>query len=217
MKADEKEKWLIAQVRDAITCGTYSERDVLCLLILLRRHAAPRSAAREFGDFVAHREKDRGILREYLHRVQEAFHSPPNLVPQIKLPVFSVTDVTSSINQVLAAFGLPPFEAETGNQIAVCIISLLQEVRIDTPQKSPVDYLAVAISTSHIALMGRSTVTAGHVFSFPLLVAENHVYEFSLAHEDAPDVSYLSTCNFVVKTYCIAGAFQFEQTKPQLC
>ena len=60
---DAKERWLIEQTLVTLEAGTFSERDVLALLILLRRHAQPTSVIREFGDFVAHREKDRGILK----------------------------------------------------------------------------------------------------------------------------------------------------------
>lgn len=61
---DAKEQFLIEQLTDTILSGPFSERDVLALLILLRRHAKQESVIREFGDFVAHREKDRGWLQK---------------------------------------------------------------------------------------------------------------------------------------------------------
>jgi hypothetical protein len=79
---DTKERWLIEQARATLEAGTFTERDVLGLLILLRRHAQLKSVVREIGDFVAHRERDRGILQTYLRHIQAVLtgDAVPNLL-----------------------------------------------------------------------------------------------------------------------------------------
>ena len=66
---DAKEKVLVADLYKRIATRTFHERDVLALLILLREHAPKGSPVGELSDFVAHREKDRGSLKTYVHRI----------------------------------------------------------------------------------------------------------------------------------------------------
>lgn len=47
MGIDAKERWLLEQVLATVRSGHFSERDVLELLILLRRHAASKSIHRK--------------------------------------------------------------------------------------------------------------------------------------------------------------------------
>jgi len=135
---DAKERWLIEQTRSTLESGSFSEHDVLGLLILLRRHAPACSAVREFGDFVAHREKDRGILHTYLCRIQTALNgtAAPHDQP-LTLPIFTSSDIHASLNELLTSLGISPIDAELGNRLAVCIISLLQSVKVDTQLNTP--------------------------------------------------------------------------------
>lgn len=72
-RMDVKERWLLTGLSEQIGGGTFDERDVLAFLILLRRHTPNDHLVRELGDFVAHRERDRGMLRRYLADVQRMF------------------------------------------------------------------------------------------------------------------------------------------------
>ena len=208
---DQKERWLIARVCSTIAGGNFTECDVLTLLILLRRHAPPNSPAREFGDFIAHREKDRGILREYVDRAQRALRGETGAA--VSLPVFSVLEIGTAINDLLGSFDIEPFEGERVNQIAVCIITLLQTVVVRTPLGRQIGGFGVAMSSAHIVLMGHGTVPAGHIFQYPLLIAENHGYENSLAQNH---VAYPMNAEFIVSTYAENGIFRCEQTRPIL-
>jgi hypothetical protein len=208
---DQKEQWLVGQACSTIAAGTFTERDVLTLLILLRRHAPLNSPIREFGDFVAHREKDRGILQEYVSRAQKALRGETG--DTVNLPVFSVSEIGKALNDLLATFAVGPFDTERVNQIAVCIITLLQTVVVETPLGQELGGFGVAMSSDHIILMGRGTVPAGHVFEYPLLIAENHAYEYSLAQHQ---VDYPMRNDFIVQAYAVDGVFRCEQTRPML-
>jgi hypothetical protein len=208
---DQKERWLIARARSTIASGTFTECDVLTLLILLRRHAPPKSPAREFGDFIAHREKDRGILQEYVDRAQKALRGETGSA--VSLPVFSVSEIGTSINDLLMSLDVEPFAGERVNQIVVCIITLLQTVIVRTPLGVNIGGFVVAMSSAHIILMGHGTVPAGHVFQYPLLIAENDGYEYSLAKHP---VAYPMNADFIVHAYAESGTFRCEQTRPIL-
>ncbi len=212
---DTKEHWLIEEALATITSGSFSEQDVLALLILLRRHCPPRTPVREFGDFVAHREKDRGILQEFLNRVQLRFHDrePADVEPP-RLPVFTAEEIEQSLNDVLERNGFATVDREVANRIIVSIISLLQYVQVETELGSPVRGFAVGISTSQVALLGHGTVPPRlHVFQFPLLIANNNGYEFSLAHPDAPKVDLFMPFDGLVQTYSSKGEFRIEQCR----
>jgi hypothetical protein len=68
---DAKEQSLVRDIHRKVTEHTFHERDVLALLILLRAWAPQKSAVHELADFVAHREKDRGGLKDYVAHVSE--------------------------------------------------------------------------------------------------------------------------------------------------
>ena len=211
---DTKELWLLERTLATLQSGSYSERDVLALLILLRAHAADKSPIREFGDFVAHRRKDRGILQTFLGRVRSALLNPPPVGVQpssISFPVYTSATIHAALNDVFAALGLSSMDVELANQIMVCVISLFQSVEVETEPNTPVHGFAVGISSTNIALLGHGTVKAGHVFDFPLLVAENNGYERSLAV--GPRVQFLMRCDLIVEAYCSGGKFAIEQRR----
>jgi hypothetical protein len=68
---DAKEELLVGDLYRRIRSHTFHERVVLALLILLRPYSVANSPVRELSDFVAHREKDRGALKTYVHHVLE--------------------------------------------------------------------------------------------------------------------------------------------------
>jgi hypothetical protein len=208
--ADVKERWLIGQSHAEIASGTFTERTVLQLLILLRRHAPQGTPVLEFGDFIAHREKDRGILRRYMQRVQQALLGQRN--KPVRLPVFSVAQIGESLNTLLSTFGLAPFDDEQVNRVAVCIITLLQGVVVEVPNGPSVGF-AIAMSSDHVTLMGHGSVPAGHVFQYPLLIAANHDYEFGLSKHR---INFLLSADLVVRSYSLDGVFRCEQTLPRI-
>jgi hypothetical protein len=207
---DRKESWLLAETLAALRIGSFSERDVLALLMLLRPYAAVQSPIREFADFVAHRQRDRGILRTFVDRVQRALWDPQAAESQpIAFPLYTASALQKALNDVLAVLGTEGLGAELANQVVVCIISLLQSVKVDTSLKTSLAGFAVGISSRDVVLLGHGAVKAGHVFQFPLLVAANNGYEVSihLAQFEVP----LMTCNSIVEASSRAGRFQIDQ------
>ena len=206
---DAKERWFIKQLHSAILSGSFAERDVLALLITLRNHAEQGNLVREFGDFVAHREKNRGVLQKYLHSVQSALGAElaTNGEPT-SFTVLSFESVRNSFNEVFRSLELPELDAELANQITVCIISLLQSVEIKAGSPTSVPKLLVGISCEYIALLGQGKLAAGHIMVFPILMARNNYVELP-----SSSTEYM-ILDRVVEACSINGDFRFAQRAP---
>ncbi len=205
---DAKERWIIEKLHAKIIQGTYDEIDILAFLITLRESVRKGSLIREFGDFIAHRSRDRGILKEYLERLRHLLQNPMKSNSSIEeVAVYSVYDIQRSLNDLLASIGLSPFGEEIANQVTVCLISLLQFVKVRTKAASSVNSLVIGISSDFIALLGQGHVPAGHVIAFPMLVARNNYLPL-------PGVdTWMILDNFVTKAYSVGGQFRLEQRK----
>jgi hypothetical protein len=206
---DAKEYWLVRQLHARIQSGHFCELDVLALLIALRRHAAPHSLALEWGDFVAHREKDRGLLKRHLESARNVIlgKEPTSNTPT-SFAVYGPQDVQHSINSVLSAMGLSELNEEIGNRLTVGIISLLQSVEIHDHSVSAVPKLVVGVTWDFIALLGQGRSDAGHVFVFPMLVARNRYLDLPIGTE-----GWL-LLDRVVSIGSRGGEFTFEQCAP---
>jgi hypothetical protein len=170
MNIDAKEHFLI--IEEALSCvrsGAFTELDVLGLLMLLRRHASQDSAVREFGDFIAHRDKDRGLLKKYVALWQSALlHNRVNPTGDLKVPVLTSTDLHASFNDVLVQVGLEQIDEEITNRITVCIISLLQAVRVNSRMTVAVQGFEVAMSSNYFSARSRCRCRRPHVcLSYP--------------------------------------------------
>lgn len=188
---------------------SFTERDVIALLMLLRRDAEKGSPVQEFGDFVAHRERDRGLLQEYVNLVRSALlPNRAGAIGLIPVPKLTSADLHISFNEVLAKLDLAKIDEELANRLIVCIISILEAVQIRTRGRGPLHGFAVGISSTTIFLLAHGTVPGGHIFSFPVLTASNRGYEPSLS---MMNVTSLIRCDYVVEAFCSQGRFQIEQ------
>jgi len=171
---DAKEKALVREIRSKIISKTYGEIDILALLILLREQSNRGSAAREFADFIAHRERKQGTIYEYLvdgsKQVSRALNKQASGRPEFR-SVYTATDLKESLNQALSIIGVATVDSFETNDILLCIMCLLQDVRI--VYKKAVILLQLYWTTNHIHLYG--LVPIGNKFvSFPILAVPNH-------------------------------------------
>jgi hypothetical protein len=129
---DAKEQCLIGDLYRHVKEHTFHERDVLALLILLRPHAAVGSPVRELSDFVAHREKDRGSLKTYVHHVVAYGEALVNkATAQLKIDVVHPAEAfRESLNVTLAQFKLAPLARNVTDDVLACVMSLLQDIRL---------------------------------------------------------------------------------------
>jgi hypothetical protein len=71
---DAKEATLIKHYHEKLNTLTFNEKDIYALLILLRAHSQLGSPVFEFANFVAHRERDRGHIYDYLLSMKSFFN-----------------------------------------------------------------------------------------------------------------------------------------------
>ena len=152
---DAKETWLVNATVDAIASGNFHERDVL-----LREYAAGNTPLREFGDFVAHRERDRGILLQVRERIRGALLGQTNTTEN--LPIWSVAQIGDSLNVTFARLGVPSLDPENVNRVTVSVMTLLQGVRLGQNQ---FDHLGIEMSSHYILLQAYGKLPAGHIVS----------------------------------------------------
>jgi hypothetical protein len=134
---DAKEQGLVGDLYRRVKVHTFHERDVLALLILLRPHASAGSPVRELSDFVAHREKDRGSLKTYVHHVVAYGEAlVKKTAAQLKIDVVHSADAfRESLNIALAQFQLAPLARDVTDDVLACVMSLLQDVRLFHKQR----------------------------------------------------------------------------------
>jgi hypothetical protein len=177
---DHKERWQVSRLHNQIEQGVFSEEDIFALLMLLRRHSPKDSSICECADFIAHREKDRGKIFKYIEKTKGILNNiannniKVNTILDIK-PVFSLAEIKTSLNSCLKRFDLAALSENLINQVLICIISLLQYVRLVKKNGKPIGVLDVAVSKAEIILLGKVYIdsTNGYV-TFPVLVAVNN-------------------------------------------
>jgi hypothetical protein len=129
---DQKETQLVGCLHRKVVDRKFHERDIIALLILLRRQTEENSPLRELCDYIAHRDKDRGPIRDYVKHVLDyckALRSKQSATLAVDV-VHTPKSFRSSMNEVLRKYGLSTFDEATANDVLACIMSILQEVRL---------------------------------------------------------------------------------------
>ena len=129
---DAKEQMLVAELHRRVKAVAFHERDILALLILLREHSTNGSPVRELSDFVAHREKNRGALKEYVHHVVSYCQAMVDgTAGSLKVNVVhTAAAFRTAINISLNRFDLEALDVDRSNDVLACAMSLLQAVRL---------------------------------------------------------------------------------------
>jgi hypothetical protein len=72
---DNKQKQLLEFYYRKFIELTFDEKDVYNFLILIRESVRGIRSIRELGDFIAHREKSKGFIKEYLEENQRILNN----------------------------------------------------------------------------------------------------------------------------------------------
>jgi len=202
---DSKEQFLIREIHSAIVSGSFDERDILALLILLRRHYKKGTPILEFGDFVAHRDKDKGVLKEFLDRLHVVLQGKtPADGKGAVFPIYEVSEIRDSLNEAFRHLGHQIIDDKAANQITVCIISLLQSVSVDASDGEPARKLMVGITSDTVSLLGSGRTHRGHVVELPVLVAQSDFDPF-------PDLEGRMTLDRILSVQAINGKLVIAQ------
>jgi hypothetical protein len=171
---DAKEHQLVRDLARRLRNRTFHERDVLALLIVLREHTGPRSTLRELADFVAHREKDRGALQRYVKHVFDYLEAlKKGTEARLRVAtVHSPQEFCDSVNAALVKFDLVPLPRDVTDDAFVCVMSLLQEVRL-IHNGSQIGGLSLGRLVNDLHLSGVVLTSEGTRVAFPALIIEN--------------------------------------------
>jgi hypothetical protein len=174
---DMKETQLVDYYHNIITTKAFSEKDIFALLMILRQYADKLSPVYEFANFVAHREKDRGFIKEYLETTKHKLDNIGKINTIIEIrPVFSIEEIEKSFNLVFKKLGKPEIPSEILNDVIICIIMLLQDVRIFDKRNRPIGKLVVGLSKTKLSLIGMVKTSERKVsVLFPVLEARNTI------------------------------------------
>lgn len=191
---DRKERQLISHYYEKFTIGNFDEKDFYAFLMLVKEHAENNKILTDLTDFIVHREKSTGYAKEYLDECKEIIQNLGKTKVRRKIePIFSFKEIRTSFNALFQQLGYEKLPNETLNDFMLCIISLLQNVKIVTGSlHKEIGYLSFAASSKELILMGNLLVRRdGRTMpiTFPVLAVQNR-YE-KITPQDDKDTPYL--------------------------
>ena len=150
---DRKERTLINYYYEKLLDNRLDEKDVYAFLILLSNKSNGNSCLQELAGFVVSRGTKPGIVTEYLLETRNKFANLAKMNTALKIEeVFSFKEIKNGINQVLVDCQLKGISNEQVNDIIVCVISILQHVKI-TENGREIGGLFFAIASKQVMLM----------------------------------------------------------------
>lgn len=181
---DSKEKNLLNMYHGKIINYDFDENDVYAFLMLLREKFPKETPLRELGDFIGHREKDRGFIFEYLNTNKTMIGNiANNTIPPgehiLRIEnVFKNEQVKNQYNKLLKEQGLSLFSTKMINGIMLCVISLFQHIKITNKKGVELGVLKFGISTSEIYLKADVNIDNKLTTTFQVLSVPNDYLVF---------------------------------------
>lgn len=164
---DQKEANLLNYYYQKFTENNFDEKDVIAFLILIRRHAKGIKSVTELADFIAHRDKDKGGIKDYLADVKYKLDNLGRIDAVLNIkPVFTFNEIRNGINRVLLNNNHQKLKDKTINNIILCVMSLLQDVKLlerdkKKKQEREIGKLKFAISNEKVTLLGEVLIENG--------------------------------------------------------
>ncbi|CAH2714965.1 hypothetical protein BACCIP111895_02142 [Neobacillus rhizosphaerae] len=193
---DTKEQSLLNYYYSKLIDNTFNEKDVYTFLLLIRNRSKEIHSIKELADFVAHRDQHNGYIKDYLFETRKKFESLGKTNTAIRIEdVFPFKEMKKGINQALAEYQLAGLTNEKINDFVVCLISILQQVKITDENEREIGKLFFALSNKQMILMAEIEVSQ-NLFKktnavFPVLTANNGYVD--IKKQDRFDTPYLFT------------------------
>ncbi|MBT2734428.1 hypothetical protein [Bacillus sp. ISL-7] len=190
---DRKERTLINYYYEKLLDNRLDEKDAYAFLILLSNKSNGNSCLQELAGFVVSRGTKPGVVTEYLCETRKKFANLAKMNTALKIEeVFSFKEIKNGINQVLVDCGLKSISNEQVNDIIVCVISILQHVKI-TENGREIGQLFFAIASKQVMLMAEVGIVqngGGKKTNvvFPVLTAKNNYA--TIKKQDKYDAPY---------------------------
>jgi hypothetical protein len=191
---DTKEQSLLNYYYSKLIDNTFDEKDVYTFLLLIRNRSKEIHCINELADFVAHRDQHNGYIKDYLFETRKKFESLGKTNTAIRIEdVFPFKEMKKGINQALAEYQLAGLTNEKINDFVVCLISILQQIKITDENQREIGKLFFALSNKQMILMAEIEVSQ-NLFKktnavFPVLTANNCYVD--IKKQDRFDTPYL--------------------------
>lgn len=191
---DKKEQQLMNYYYEKFTVRNFDEKDLLGFLFIVKEHVENNEVIQDLTDFIIHRERTTGYAKTYLDECKDVINNLGKTKVRQKIEhLFSFKDIRHGFNALFQQFGLTKLPIETINDFMLCIISLLQNVKITSGHSNKeVGHLSFAASSKELLLMGNIMVRSQGKkmpITFPVLAVQNR-YE-KITPQDEQDTPYL--------------------------
>lgn len=191
---DRKEKQLVDHYYNKFSERSFDEKDVYSFLIAVREHASEIKVIKELADFIVHREKSTGYVKDYLDDCKDIINNLGKEKNRRKIEnIFSFKEIRNGFNTLFQQLGFEKLPLDIINDFIICMISLLQDVKIVSGSlNKEVGHLSFAASSKELFLMGNMTIRnqgRSIPITFPVL-SVNNLYE-EITPQDKNDTPYL--------------------------
>lgn len=137
---DSKEKQLFYYYYEKFRNSTFEEYDVYAFLILIRRHCPDNRSINKLADFIAHRDKSRGYIKEYLEELKDKFNKIYNnsVEKQMKIKVeevFTFKEIKNGLNSVFKKFNLEELNIDIINDFCYAFFPFCKTLKFITRKK----------------------------------------------------------------------------------
>lgn len=191
---DGKALALTTKTIEKMKARTFDEQDLIQFLALTRPHMENHTVIRELTDFVFQRDRNEGAAKAFLQECKEIIEQLGKTAKPKKIePLYSFKEIRNSVNQLMQDLGFEKVSNEVINDLLLCMISLLQGVRIYSDSgKRQIGHLSFAASSKELLLMGNIMGWSKGKkipITFPVLSVQNN-YE-KVQKQDELDTPYL--------------------------
>ena len=191
---DRKEKQLVDHYYKKFSERSFDEKDVYSFLMAVREHASDIKVIKEFSDFIVHREKSTGYVKDYLDECKDIINNLGKEKNRRKIEnIFSFKEIRNGFNALFQQLGFEKLPLDIINDFIICMISLLQDVKIVSGSlNKEVGHLSFAASSKELFLMGNMTIRnqgRSMPITFPVL-SVNNLY-VQITPQDKNDTPYL--------------------------
>ncbi len=185
---------LVNYFYDKFSERTFDEKDFYGFLMIIKEEASNIEVIKELTDFIVHRERNTGYSKAYLEECKEIINNLGKEKVRRKIEnIFSFKEIRNGFNTLFQHLGFEKLPPDMINDFIICIISLLQSVKIVSGSKNKeIGHLSFAASSKELFLMGNMTIrNQGRYMpiTFPVLSVKN-IYEH-ITPQDKKDTPYL--------------------------
>lgn len=204
---DRKEKQLMDFYYEKFAEKNFDEKDLYTFLILVRESAKDIRCIRELGDFIVHREKSKGYVKDYLEENESVLNNLGKENNTMKIDnIFSFKELRNGFNSLFQKNGYSKLPNETISDFVLCIISLLQDVKIiSSKSKREIGKLSFGVSSKEIFLMGIIKILNKdrYVSVMFQVLSVNNIYE-EVKPSDKYDTPYLFS-DEIIEVFNVSG------------